>query len=99
MPDSTAPLIALVPSPLLGPRAWADVATVLVPHSNAGVFVPAAAAVPPVTGCVFVDAREHATSAHAWPTAVLDGHHLHMLVDPDAVAAAVLRLELQVSPK
>lgn len=31
--------------------------------------------------------------AHAWPTTVLDGAlHLHHLVDPDAVAAAVLDL-------
>jgi pimeloyl-ACP methyl ester carboxylesterase len=28
--------------------------------------------------------------AHNWPTRHLPGHHLHMLVDPDAVAAAVL---------
>ncbi len=30
---------------------------------------------------------------HGWPTAVLDGAlHLHHMVDPDAVAAAVLDL-------
>ena len=28
-----------------------------------------------------------------WPVEVLDGRHLHLLVDPDAVLEAVLRLE------
>src|SRR5262249_59284256 len=31
-------------------------------------------------------------SAQGWPTAHLPGNHLHMLTDPDAVAAAVLRI-------
>ena len=30
--------------------------------------------------------------AHGWPTAHLPGSHLHMLADPDAVAAAVLQI-------
>jgi hypothetical protein len=37
---------------------------------------------PSVTGC----------AAHGWPTRHVPGHHLHMLVDPDAVAAAVLEM-------
>lgn len=86
------PALALLPSPLLGPRVWADVADrlraaghhvvvartagttpaevlacaladlpedrplALVPHSNAGLYVPALAAERSVTACVFVDA-------------------------------------------
>ena len=221
----TPPLLALLPSPLLGPRVWADVAArlrdtgrevatpsarggtpgevlasllgglpaardlILVPHSNAGLYVPAVAAVRRVVGCVFVDAAlpseagstptappalvQHLRTlagpdgllpgwtdwwsgadvdalfpsaqvraeveaeqarlplsyfdatvptprwadlacaylafgatydaevararAARWPVEVLDGRHLHQLVDPDAVAAAILRL--QVDPK
>ena len=221
----TPPLLALLPSPLLGPRVWADVAAglrdtgrevatpsarggtpdevlatlldglaadrdlVLVPHSNAGLYVPAVAAVRRVVGCVFVDAAlpseagstptappalvQHLRTlagpdgllpgwtdwwsgadvdalfpsaqvraeveaeqarlplsyfdatvptprwadlacaylafgttydaevararAAGWPVEVLDGRHLHQLVDPDAVTAAILRL--QVDPK
>ena len=88
----TRAALALLPSPLLGPRSWAEVAAglravghdvvvpatrgstpeaviasaleglptdrpvVLVPHSNAGLYVPALAAARPVVGCVFVDA-------------------------------------------
>ncbi|RYP86447.1 hypothetical protein EKO23_09075 [Nocardioides guangzhouensis] len=88
----TSPALALLPSPLLGPRVWADVADrlrtagadvvvartagttpaevlasaladlpedrplALVPHSNAGLYVPALAAERRVTACVFVDA-------------------------------------------
>jgi hypothetical protein len=88
----TGAALALLPSPLLGPRSWADVAAVLraaghealvvdtgggtpdavvaaalaglpadrplvlVPHSNAGLYVPVLAAARQVTGCVFVDA-------------------------------------------
>jgi hypothetical protein len=36
------------------------------------------------------DAAAERVSAHGWPTTHVPGHHLHMLVDPDAVAAAVL---------
>jgi hypothetical protein len=31
-------------------------------------------------------------ATHGWPTAHLPGRHLHMLADPDAVAAAVLQM-------
>ncbi len=31
-------------------------------------------------------------AAYGWPTAHLPGGHLHMLIDPDAVAAAVLKM-------
>lgn len=31
-------------------------------------------------------------AAYGWPTAHLPGNHLHMLADPDAVAAAVLQM-------
>lgn len=91
-----APVLALLPSPLLGPVVWQPVAAsltaqgwqvvtgtvgrtgaprtpqdvldaflaalpddqelVLVPHSNAGLYVPAVAARRRVVGCVFVDA-------------------------------------------
>jgi len=90
------PTLALLPSPLLGPAAWAPVARrlaamgwpvvvpppgsnaprhpddvvetllaglpadqplVLIPHSNAGAYVPAVTAAREVVGFVFVDAR------------------------------------------
>ncbi|MET1058177.1 MAG: hypothetical protein ABWX84_01175 [Nocardioides sp.] len=217
----TAPRLALLPSPLLGPRVWAAVAArlrdagrdvvtpsargaspgevlaalldglpadrelVLVPHSNAGLYAPAVAAARPVAGCVFVDAalpadagstatappalvetlrslagadgllpawthwwpeadtaalfpsaqvrteveaeqtrlplsyfgarvptppwadldcaylafgpsygvEEARARAAGWPVAVLDGRHLHMLVDPDTVSETILALE------
>jgi pimeloyl-ACP methyl ester carboxylesterase len=38
------------------------------------------------------DTGAERASAHGWPTRHVPGNHLHMLVDPDAVAAAVLEL-------
>jgi hypothetical protein len=41
-------------------------------------------------------AAEHAAAAaRGWPTAVLDGQHLHQLVDPDQVAAEIQALLAQ----
>ncbi|HZG95589.1 MAG TPA: hypothetical protein VEZ46_12865 [Mycobacteriales bacterium] len=37
-------------------------------------------------------------AARGWPVAVLPGRHLHMLVDPAAVAAHIVRLAEQVFP-
>jgi hypothetical protein len=119
-PDQKA--VALLPSPLLGPRVWRPVAeglraagwtvlptaaprqaprtwrdvvedlltqlpaereVVLVPHSNAGLFVPALRARRPVVGTVFVDAGlpPPAGSVPLAPTALLD--HLATLSGPD----------------
>ena len=36
-----------------------------------------------------------AAAARGWPTHVLDGQHLHQLVDPDQVAAAIQELLAQ----
>ena len=37
---------------------------------------------------------------HGWPTTVLDGaHHLHHLVDPDAVASEVLALAARLGQR
>ena len=117
----TPPLLALLPSPLLGPRVWADVAPllraqgrvvvtppaagatpdavlagllddlpvdrdlVLVPHSNAGLYVPAVAAVRRVVGCVFVDAALPGTTGQTptAPPALVD--HLRPLAGPDGL--------------
>jgi pimeloyl-ACP methyl ester carboxylesterase len=38
------------------------------------------------------DTGAEQVSARGWPTRHVPGHHLHMLVDPDAVATAVLEL-------
>jgi hypothetical protein len=63
----------------------ADTPLVLVPHSNAGLFVPALAAARDVAGCVFVDARLPAAegaASTAWP-----GHRefLTRLADTDGL--------------
>ncbi len=207
-----APVLVLLPSPLLGPRVWQSVAgllraagretvvaavgevstageVVLVPHSNAGLYVPGLTEGRRVAGFVFVDAglppagpgrvplapaafREFlagkadaggllppwtqwwgdgvdelfpdaatraeveaeqtrlplayfertlpvpagwdgrpgaylafgdtyaderaAAEARGWPTRTLDGGHLHMLIDPPAVATAIAALTDQV---
>ena len=38
------------------------------------------------------DTAAERASAHNWPTRHVPGNHLHMLIDPDAVAAAVLEM-------
>jgi hypothetical protein len=40
-------------------------------------------------------AEQAAAAARGWPTAVLDGQHLHQLVDPDRVAAEIQGLLAQ----
>ena len=45
------------------------------------------------------DTGAELASARGWPTRHVPGHHLQMLVDPDAVAAAVLELALDVPPR
>jgi hypothetical protein len=56
----------------------------------------------PQTYLAFGDTYAEETAfarAHGWPTTVLDGAlHLHHLVDPDAVAAAVLDLAAGLAP-
>ena len=43
-------------------------------------------------------AAEHAVAtALGWATRVIDGEHLHMLVDPPAVAAVIARLAAGIS--
>ena len=117
----TPPVLALLPSPLLGRRVWADVAArlrdtgrevatpsarggtpdevlatlldglaadrdlVLVPHSNAGLYVPAVAAARRVAGCVFVDAAlpSDAGSTPTAPPALVQ--NLRPLAGPDGL--------------
>lgn len=52
-------------------------------------------AVPPCAYIWFAepyDTGAERATAHGWPTRHVPGNHLHMLVDPDAVAAAVLEI-------
>jgi hypothetical protein len=75
---------------------------VLVPHSNAGLYVPALVSARPVRGVVFVDAvlPPAAGEMPVAPEGLRDllrgqvdaGDHLHLLCDPAAVAAAIMRL-------
>jgi hypothetical protein len=62
----------------------ADEPLVLVPHSNAGLFVPALTAARAVAGCVFVDARLPAAGG---PSADETGRHewLAELTDADGL--------------
>lgn len=98
-------LHVLVPAPVLGPASWQPVAdeltagpgadrVVLVVHSGAGPFAAQLAAAVPATpagvAVVFADAGLPAIDG---PTPVMDGGflpYLHMLVDPGAVAAALV---------
>ncbi|HZV26557.1 MAG TPA: hypothetical protein VFG00_09715 [Acidothermaceae bacterium] len=105
-------------------RSAADEPVILVPHSNAGLYVPAVveALGEQVRGVVFIDAAlpgaghytppeflrrpsvgyiwfgepydKGATQAakRGWPTVHLPGGHLHMLKDPDALAATVVEI-------
>lgn len=60
------------------------------------VAVPAGWAEQPCAYLAFGDTYAEETARArdlGWPVEVLDGRHLHLLVDPDAVAEAVLRLE------
>lgn len=63
----------------------ADGPLVVVPHSNAGLFVPALTAARAVAGCVFVDARLPAATGA--PSAAWPGHHewLVSLADADGL--------------
>lgn len=123
--DSSRPLVALLPSPLLGPAVWrpverslrdlgedavavdpwhgralrapADVLTglltvlppdrelILVPHSNAGLYVPALTRHRQVAAAIFVDAvlPPRQGAAAVAPTGLVD--MLRRIVDADGV--------------
>lgn len=49
-------------------------------------------------GTTYADERAFA-SRHGWPVADLDGGHLHLLAEPDAVAGAVVALVAHLPPQ
>ncbi|MGH3398680.1 MAG: hypothetical protein ACRDPO_28735 [Streptosporangiaceae bacterium] len=90
--SGVADLLVLVPAPVLGPASWQPAADGPTPVVGDD-FLPhlrqlARDGVVPAWPQWFPEAE--AASQRGWPVEGLPGSHLHMLVDPAAVAAALV---------
>jgi hypothetical protein len=92
-------MAAAVPDPAARAAVVEELVPVPTTYFDDPVPVPAGW---PAGGCAYLSFTYEPELAEAralgWPTAVLDGGHLHTVVDPSAVAAAVVDLAVRAAP-